>query len=219
MIAERIISLAIGYVCGLFLVGYIYGKFKNVDVRKSGSGNVGTTNTLRTLGWKAGVITLLGDILKVVAAMGIVWLLYHESQPEYVGLFQLYAGFGGILGHDFPVYMKFKGGKGIASTVGMGLTFCPIVAPVSLGIFIVVVLITRYVSLGSILGLISLYIQVIIFGQMGKFNVPMANIAELYIIFGLVVGIGIVKHRSNIQRLLKGTENKFGSKKKENEGA
>lgn len=216
---ERIIAIAVGYVCGLFLSGFLYGKSRHVDVRQSGSGNVGTTNTLRTLGWKAGAVTLAGDILKVFAAMLFVWLFFHKSQPEMVRLYEMYAGFGAILGHDFPVYMGFKGGKGIASTGGLVLAFCPFAAPVSLGLFILAVLVTRYVSLGSILGLISLFIQVVIFGRLGMFRVPEENLIEVYIVFGIIVVIGLIKHRSNIVRLLNGTENKFGSKKKENEVA
>lgn len=216
---ERIIAIAVGYVCGLFLSGFLYGKSRHVDVREAGSGNVGTTNTLRTLGWKAGAITLAGDILKVFVAMFLVWLFFHKSEPELVRLYEMYAGFGAVLGHDFPVYMGFKGGKGIASTGGLVLAFCPFAAPVSLGLFVLTVLVTKYVSLGSILGLISLLVQVLIFGQMGMFAVPQNNLIEVYIVFGIIVAIGLVKHRSNIVRLLHGTENKFGSKKKENEVA
>lgn len=218
MILERIASMGIGYVCGLFLSGFLYGKSRHVDVRESGSGNVGTTNTLRTLGWKAGAVTLAGDILKVFVAMFLVWLIFHKSQPELVKLLEMYAGFGAVLGHDFPVYMKFKGGKGIASTGGMVLAFCPFAAPISLGLFILAVLVTKYVSLGSVLGLISLFVQVLVFGYLGMFDVPKENLIEVYIVFGIIAVIGLVKHRSNIKRLLNGTENKIGSKKKGNEG-
>ncbi len=217
MIAERITAVAIGYCCGLILSGYLYGKLKHVDVRTMGSGNVGTTNTLRNLGWKAGAVTLLGDIGKVFLAIFFVWLIFHKSNPDMVGLLEMYAGFGAVLGHDFPVYMKFKGGKGIASTGGMVLGFCPFAAPISLGIFILTVLITRYVSLGSILALISLFIQVLFFGQAGMFAVPDANLPEVYAVFGVLAAIGLLKHSSNIVRLIRGTENKFGSGKKENE--
>lgn len=218
MIGEIIASIGIGYVCGLFLSGFLYGKSRHVDVRESGSGNVGTTNTLRTLGLKAGAITLLGDILKVFVAMFLVWLLFRKSLPEHVRLLEMYAGFGAILGHDFPVYMKFKGGKGIASTGGLVLAFCPFVAPVSLGIFLIVVLITRYVSLGSVLALISMFVQVLIFGMLGWFDVPGEDLLQVYIVFGCIMAIGLLKHASNIRRLLNGTENKFGSRIKENKG-
>jgi glycerol-3-phosphate acyltransferase PlsY len=214
MLSARITAVIIGYICGLFLSGYLYGKAKHVDVREMGSGNVGTTNTLRNLGWKAGAVTLLGDIGKVFAAIFITWLIFHDKYPEVVWLLEVYAGFGAVIGHDFPIYMKFKGGKGIASTGGMVLGLCPIAAPVSLGLFILMVLITGYVSLGSILGLISLFVQVILLGEIGWFHIPNGYLPEVYILFGLLALLGLVKHHENIRRLLNGTENKFGSKKK-----
>ena len=215
MLIGRIIAVVIGYVCGLFLSGYLYGRTRHVDVREMGSGNVGTTNTLRNLGWKAGAVTLIGDVGKVFAAIFLTWLLFHRSYPDTVHLLEMYAGFGAILGHDFPIYMKFKGGKGIASTGGLVLGFCPFAAPVSLGLFILTILVTGYVSLGSVLALISLFVQVLLFGKMGWFSLPSENLIEIYIVFGIVVLIGLVKHRSNIRRLFNGTENKFGSKKKQ----
>lgn len=116
---------------------------------------------------KAGILTLIGDVCKVFMAMVIVWLIFRNRYPDSVKVLELYAGVGCILGHDFPAYMKFKGGKGIACTGGLLIGFCPLAVPISLGIFILVVAITRYVSLGSILGVISLEIQIIVFGQMG----------------------------------------------------
>lgn len=213
MILGRIVSTLIGYICGLFLSGYLYGKTQKVDVREMGSGNVGTTNTLRNLGWKAGAVTLIGDVGKVLVAMLLVYLIFHKQNSDMVHLLEMYAGFGAVIGHDFPIYMKFKGGKGIASTGGVVLGFCPIAAPISLGLFILTILITRYVSLGSILALLSLFIQVIILGEIGYFNVPKENLIEVYIVFLVIVIIGIIKHRENIKRLLNGTENKFGKGK------
>lgn len=218
MIVERIIAVVIGYCCGLILSGYIYGKAKHVDVRTMGSGNVGTTNTLRNLGWKAGAVTLIGDIGKVFLAIFLVWLIFHKSYPDFAGLLEMYAGFGAVLGHDFPIYMKFKGGKGIASTGGMVLGFCPFAAPISLGVFILTVIFTKYVSLGSILALLSLFVQVIFFGRAGMFAVPDENLIEVYVVFAILTAVGLIKHGPNIVRLIQGTENKFGSKKKENEG-
>lgn len=220
MIMGRVLSIVIGYICGLFLAGFLYGKYKKVDVRKSGSGNVGTTNTLRTLGWKAGAITLAGDIGKVFVAMLVVWLIFREGgliagYEDCTGLLRLYAGFGAILGHDFPIYMKFKGGKGIASTGGLVLAFCPKAAIVSLSLFIIIVLLTRYVSLGSVLALISLLIQIFVMGKMDWLPVSKEYRVEVYVIFTIITIVGIVKHRSNIVRLWNGTENKFGSGKKE----
>lgn len=212
MILGRIISLGIGYLCGQFLSGFIYGKKEKVDLRKTGSGNVGTTNTLRTLGVKAGILTLVGDILKVFLAMFLSWLIFRGRYPQEIRLLELYAGVGAILGHDFPVYMKFKGGKGIASTGGLLIAFCPIAVPVSLGIFILLVAVTRYVSLGSIIGVASVAIQMVILGQLGLINVPDEYLMEVYIIFAFVSILAIVLHHANIGRLMNGTEHKFSLK-------
>ena len=181
-----------------------------------GSGNAGTTNTFRMFGWKAGLITLLGDVSKPIAAIFITWLLFHNREPEGVRLLELYAGFGTIIGHNYPFYMKhFKGGKGIACTGGMMIAFCPIEVPLSLGIFIVVTALTKYVSLGSILGLISFFIQTVVFGELGLLNVTSHYKMEIYILSAVIMIMGIARHHENIRRLLNGNENKFSLKKKE----
>ena len=116
---ERIICVLIGYAFGLLQTGYIYGKLHHIDIRKLGSGNAGTTNALRTLGWKAGLITFLGDCFKCVAAVVVATLLYRESHTEMLPLLAMYAGAGAVLGHNYPFYLGFKGGKGIAATAGL----------------------------------------------------------------------------------------------------
>ena len=165
MVITRIIALLIGYVFGLFLSGYLFGKAKDVDIRTQGSGNVGTTNTMRILGIKAGAFTLLFDCLKCVAAVVVVWLLFHKSQPEPIALLQLYGAIGAILGHDFPFFMKFKGGKGIACSFGMIVALFPKCVPICVLVFVITVALTRYVSLGSILASLCLLVQVIVFGK------------------------------------------------------
>ena len=127
---ERIICLAIGYVCGLLQSGYLVGKLHHIDIRKSGSGNAGSTNALRVMGWKAGLMTFAGDVLKCFAAVLIVRGLYHGS--NCLALLMMYAGAGVTLGHNFPFYMKFKGGKGIAVSFGVLLALFPIWKPVLL---------------------------------------------------------------------------------------
>lgn len=220
MILSRVICLAIGYVLGLFQTGFIYGKLHHIDIREYGSGNAGATNTLRTLGWKAGLITFLGDAGKAMLSMLIAWLLFREKYPEAVHLLEMYAGLGTVLGHNFPFYMKFKGGKGIACTAGFILAFYPPMAPLCLLLFIVTVAVTRYVSLGSILVMICFWVQLVLFGQLGHLNVNSNLILEIYIVGALFSVMGIWRHRENIKRLLAGKENKFsmGNKMEQKEG-
>ena len=216
MILNRVICLVIGYVFGLFQTGYFYGKLHHIDIREYGSGNAGTTNTLRTLGWKAGLITFLGDAGKAVRAMLLAWVLFHKEYPGAVSLFEMYAGFGAVLGHNFPFYMKFKGGKGIACTAGFLLTFYPPTAILCLALFVISVAITKYVSLGSMLVSVCFYIQLIIFGESGHLWVDPQYLTEVYVVGAAFTVLAIWKHRANINRLLSGTENKFSISKSGN---
>ena len=209
MILSRVICLAIGYVLGLFQTGFIYGKLHHIDIREYGSGNAGATNTLRTLGWKAGLITFLGDAGKAMLSMLIAWLLFREKYPEAVHLLEMYAGLGTVLGHNFPFYMKFKGGKGIACTAGFLLAFYPPLAVLCLLVFVVTVAATRYVSLGSILVSLCFYIQLLIFGQMGHIRVNAGLLPEVYAVGAVFTILAIWRHRANVKRLLTGTENKI----------
>lgn len=213
MIIARIVSLLIGYGFGLFQTAYIYGKSKGIDIRKEGSGNAGTTNSLRVLGWKAGAITFLGDLFKAIFAVLLVKLIFSNTYGEATKVLEIYAGFGSVLGHNFPCYLQFKGGKGIACTSGMILAVCPAAAPICLLLFILAVAITRYVSLGSILVVISYLIQVIVFGQLGYLKLEGAKLIEFYVISACFTVMALWRHRQNIVRLLNGTENKFGMKK------
>ena len=215
---ERILCVLIGYICGLFQTSYLYGKVHGIDIRNYGSGNAGTTNALRTLGAKAGAITLLGDCFKCVIAVVIVHLIFGKSHPEMIRLLGMYAAAGTILGHNFPFYLKFKGGKGIACTSGMILAVCPMAAPVCLVLFIGSIAITRYVSLGSILVVTSYLVQVLIFGHMGYLHIDAAYLPEFYVVSACFTAMALWRHRSNIGRLLHGTENKFTFKKNKQEG-
>ncbi len=119
MIAARLLSLLAGYVFGLFQTAYLYGRTKGIDIRDKGSGNAGTTNSIRVLGWKAGALTFLGDFFKAVLAVLLVKLVFGERYAESVKVLELYAGFGAVLGHNFPCYLQFRGGKGIACSAGV----------------------------------------------------------------------------------------------------
>jgi glycerol-3-phosphate acyltransferase PlsY len=214
MIAASITSLVIGYLFGLFQTGYLYGRHMGLDIRTQGSGNAGTTNTLRVLGWKAGAITFLGDLFKAILAVVLVYFLFRGNYPGAIRVLQLCAGFGAVLGHNFPFYLGFKGGKGIACTAGVILAVCPLAAPICLILFILAVALTRYVSLGSILVVVSYLIQAIIFGQLGYLHVDAAYLPAFYVLSACFTCMALWRHRENIKRLLNGTENKFGSKKK-----
>ncbi len=212
MIRARIISILIGYAFGTFVSGFLFGKAHDVDLRQEGSKNIGTTNTLRVLGKKAGAITLVGDALKAILAVVVVWLIFRNSQPEHIELLKLYAAFGAILGHDFPVFLKFKGGKGIACSFGMIVALFPQFLPVEFALFGIAVGITKYVSLGSILCACGLLVQTIIFGMNGMLKFAETDLLEAYIIITIISVLAIFLHRSNIKRLVTGTENKLSFK-------
>ncbi len=216
MILARGICIVIGYCLGMFQTGYIYGKLHNVDIRQHGSGNAGATNTLRTLGLKAGLITFFGDLCKAMLSMLLAWLLFRGTYPGGVMLLEMYAGFGAVLGHNFPAYLKFKGGKGIACTAGFILAFYPPMAVLCLLLFIVVVAVTRYVSLGSILVMICFFVQLVVFGELGYLEIASVFKIEAYIVGALFAVMGIWRHKTNIKRLLTGTENKFSFSKSGN---
>lgn len=217
---ERLICLAIGYVCGLLQTGYLVGEMSHVDIRKKGSGNAGTTNALRVLGWKAGILTFAGDVVKCIAAFLIVYFMYRGSDCR--PLLTLYAGAGVTLGHNFPFYMNFKGGKGIAVMAGLvavnsfwHLPASLLMIPVTLAAFLVPVLVTRYISVGSLAAYTMFLIEMIIIGQLGWFDMESARCCELYIVLALLTALAWYRHKENIRRLLSGTENKFGAKNKE----
>ena len=180
------------------------GKAYHVDIRKYGSGNAGTTNALRTLGWKAGVLTYLGDFLKAVIPI----LLFRNilfADMDYAQLLGLYTGLGVVLGHNYPFWLRFKGGKGIAVTSGVMAAFDPLLIPVFILLFVVVVAITRYVSLGSLL--ISIVFPIWIAVRYPG-DIHMLLIGLIY------AASAFYTHRANIKRLLHGTENKLGQKVK-----
>lgn len=208
---ERFICLLIGYAFGLIQTGYIYGMIKHTDIRKHGSGNAGTTNALRTLGWKAGAITFIGDCLKCVVAVLLVGWLFggHEN----VQLLEAYAALGVILGHNYPFYLRFKGGKGIASTAGMILAINPIMFLSIAIVFIAIVWFTQYVSLASLVIMLLFVVEVIVCGQLGVFDLTGATLYEFYAIVIVLAAIAFWRHRANIKRLLAGTENKTDIRK------
>lgn len=212
---ERIVCLVIGYVCGLLQTSYIYGRMHGIDIREHGSKNAGSTNALRILGKKAGAITLLGDCAKCIVAVVIAKLLFKDSHGDILKLLMLYAAAGTILGHNFPFYLGFRGGKGIAATAGLVLSFNPIITILGIATFFGTFFITHYVSLGSLLVYVGFVIEMIILGQMGVFHMEQQYLNEMYIVAFLLAALAFWKHRANIVRLIHGNENKtYLSKKK-----
>lgn len=213
---ERLICLVIGYAFGLIQTGYLYGKSQHVDIRQHGSGNAGTTNVLRTLGWKAGILTFLGDSFKCIIAVLLVTFIFEHSHADNISVLCMYTGMGAVLGHNYPFYMKFKGGKGIAVTAGLIASTTNIwITLICAAVFITVVLVTRYVSLGSLIVVSVYFICLIVYGQMGGFLAEPSCLKEIYIIGFLLVVSAFYKHKANIKRLLSGTENKLSVGKKE----
>lgn len=208
---ERLVCIAIGYLFGLIQTGYIYGKINKVDIRNHGSGNAGTTNALRTLGWKAGVITFIGDCVKCILAVVLVRFIF--AKEANVELLAIYSGLGAVLGHNFPFYLNFKGGKGIASTAGLILAVNPVMFLVTAVVFIGIVLITQYVSLGSLLIMVLFVVQVVIHGQAGGFHLTNVELYEFYGVAVVLMILAFARHRENIKRLIQGTENKTDVRK------
>lgn len=209
---ERLISLLIGYVCGLLQTGVIVGKINHVDIKKEGSGNAGSTNAVRVLGWKAGAMTFLGDVLKCVVAILIVRCIYKGS--HMLPLLAMYAGLGATLGHNFPFYMHFKGGKGIAVLGGLVVSTGFALVPIPLAAFLIASVLTRYVSVGSLLASTTFFLEVIAFGQLGYFKMEAPFLYELYGLVFVLMILAWYRHKTNIKRLLSGTEMPFKSDKK-----
>ena len=205
MILARVICLVAGYAFGLLQTSYIYGRMKGIDIREHGSGNAGTTNALRVLGKKAGLIVFIGDLFKAIIISAIVHVVIGHLYPNEVYLYLAYAGLGTVLGHNFPCYLHFKGGKGIATTAGIIVGFLdPVIIVSCLIAFIVIVAITRYVSLGSITIVTMFCIE---------YAPSYHAMVESVIVVAVICGMAIVRHHANIVRLLHHEENKLGAKK------
>lgn len=196
------ICLVIGYLFGCIATGYIVGKINHVDIRNYGSGNSGTTNALRTLGKKAAAITFLGDIIKAIVACLLVRFIIYPGMESTL-LLTLYTGLGVVLGHNYPFWLKGKGGKGIAATGGVMIAFDPRIVPFAALIFLIAVICTRYVSLGSLLVALFFPIWVAIC-YTGNYHMLLVSCVFTVLAF--------IKHRANINRLLHGTENKLGQR-------
>lgn len=190
------ISAVIGYLIGSINSSVVIGKLYKTDVRTHGSGNAGLTNTFRVLGRKAALFVLLGDVLKGIIACLIGLAITKDGI--------IVAGTFAVVGHNWPVYFNFKGGKGILTSAVVVLMLDWRIGLIALGIFIILVALTKYVSLGSIIASLSVPVSAIIF-----------NKGTLFIIFAFfLAAMAIYRHRTNIKRLADGTENKLSLSKK-----
>ncbi len=211
----------LAYLLGSIPFGLLIGRMRGIDIREHGSGNIGATNVWRVLGKKWGLITFLCDLGKGLSAVLIAhhlagngqWIVAtNHHHPEIENIDPAAAGIAAalacILGHSFPVWLRFKGGKGVATSLGVVIGMMPLASAVVFALWLVVFAISRYVSLASIVGAVALPVTVIGFLI---FNV-MHGWAYFY--FALAAAfLVILRHTSNIKRLVTGTENRFGSPK------
>lgn len=185
--------IAGAYLLGSIPTGLLLGKLYGIDVRNEGSGNIGATNLYRTVGRKVGIMTLVGDCLKGLLPVLLVWQLGH-AEPM-----QAWVGLAAFCGHVFSVFLLFKGGKGVATALGVFLALAPLAVAGALAVFILLVAIWRYISLGSIMA--AAVMPLIIFFR--------PHSPQLLIATVLIAAVVIIKHHSNISRLIAGTESKF----------
>lgn len=212
----RILTFIIGYAFGNIPSGYLMGKARHIDITKQGSGNIGTTNTLRVLGNLDGALCLIFDCLKGVIPALIIGAVFKESDMRAVYMF--YTAFGAVIGHDFPLTMKLRGGKGIATSLGLFIIAYPVIIAPQIAVFLIAVIITRYVSLGSILCAASFPFMAWAAIVTGHTAYTMSQAKEI-IVLSFVVGIlAIIRHRSNIKRLVTHTENRFSFHHRNKEG-
>ena len=217
MVWQKLLCIIIGYVFGLFQTGFIIGKIHNIDIREYGSGNSCTTNAMRTLGKKYGFITYFGDALKAVFAVILTYFIFRDICAGHMMVIALYTGLGVVLGHNFPFYMHFKGGKGIAASSGvifslvffdwkfLALGFCT---------FFVALAVSKYVSFSSLCLMTGFFIEMIVWGQLNMVHHLNADEkVEAYILVGIMTVLSFIRHKDNIKRLANGTERKIGQKK------
>ncbi len=206
---ERILFVVIGYFFGLIQSAYIVGRFYKIDMRNHGSKNLGTTNALRTLGAKAGAIVFILDVVKPIFAILLTGFVYTLLTKNTAGditreVLILYTGFGVMLGHNYPFYLGFKGGKGVACSIGTLIMFNWLLVLVLFLIGVCIVILFRYISLAS----------VTCCGLAIAFTYIMGYRGEPFYLIVLIASFIVFKHRGNIKRLLEGNENKFTIKKK-----
>ena len=202
-----IAGIVLAYLLGAIPTSVWVGKiFYKTDIRQHGSGNAGGTNTVRILGWKAGIPVIIFDVFKGWFAVFYLPRIFPETTLLPINYVLLAFGLAAVIGHVFPVYVGFKGGKGVGTLAGVGLALFPLALLAALGVFLIVAISTRYVSLGSIIAAISFPLFLIfVFNETSTPVLVLGFFASIFIVY---------THRTNITRLLKGEENKFAVKKR-----
>ena len=203
------LAILLAYLIGSVPTSVWIGRaFYNVDVRTKGSGNAGATNTIRVLGYKAGIPVLILDVLKGWFAVYIANFFWDESIvfPDLIDL-KIILAIAAVLGHVFPAYVGFKGGKGIAALLGIGFALYPLAATIAVGVFVLVLIVSGYVSLSSIIASVTFpFVEILLLGH---------NEYITLIILAIAVAIFVpITHRKNIKRLINKEESKFTIKKK-----
>jgi len=206
----ELLLIPMGYGIGLLQSAYFVGKLAGkIDIREHGSGNAGMTNVMRVMGAKAGACVLLLDVAKAVLAVMLANFIFHGRFFGMAGIEYLpglLAGLGVILGHNFPFYLKFKGGKGVASSLGVAIMFDWRVLVIAVGIGLIMLFITRFMSLSSLVAFLTMgFVTTVLFAEIGV-------IAVMW----LICALPFYTHRHNIVRLMKGTESKFSLRRKIN---
>ncbi len=189
--------ILVAYLCGSLPTGVWLGRWAGVDVRRAGSGNIGATNVARTAGFRPALLTLLGDIAKGLVPTALARAL--SAQPRLLAMVALAA----FIGHIFSVFLRFSGGKGVATGFGVCLALAPAAAAVAAGVFALVAFATRYVSLASVIAAAALPMVTVILGAAP----PVSGAA------GIIAAAIIIRHRSNLARLRAGIEPKFQVRK------
>ncbi|MCL2350094.1 MAG: glycerol-3-phosphate 1-O-acyltransferase PlsY [Defluviitaleaceae bacterium] len=210
-----ILIALIGYPFGAMQFAYFVSKrFGKIDIREHGSGNAGTTNVTRVLGPRLGLVVLFFDILKTIVPIIILHIIlygrpwYLEGLPDFDSTFYipgLVMGLGITLGHCFPFFLKFRGGKGVANMIGILMMFDPRIIAIVLSISLVIVLITRFISLASVTGFLSLGIVT---------TYLYADYPQIFGVMWILCILGVINHRKNIKWLITGEEKRFNFKKK-----
>ncbi|MFN2457206.1 MAG: glycerol-3-phosphate 1-O-acyltransferase PlsY [Chitinophagaceae bacterium] len=199
---NELLLIIVAYLLGSIPTAlWISQRFFNIDIREYGSGNAGATNTYRVLGAKWGTFVMIADMLKAIIAVKLAFFLPESIENSlYLVNMQIALGLAAVIGHIFPIWADFRGGKGVASLFGMVLGIQPNVAICCIGIFILVLYLTRWVSLSSILASIAFPVFILVI-----FNEP----EHLYRIFAITVALLVLlTHQKNISRIFKGNESK-----------